>query len=111
MKNRTTDKGNTVVSTHDHFSKSTPNSKDVINELLTGVPIHHTDWTKSHEGEQHRLGVTIHKLRHKYGFDDLIQCPKHSSHPLRHHYFIASKDIDEARDIALKNGLLKGERE
>ncbi|CAN8140960.1 hypothetical protein THIOSC15_2640002 [uncultured Thiomicrorhabdus sp.] len=94
-----------------HSIKSVPNSVEVIKALLKGDVIHHSDWTKTHGGEQHRLGVTIHTLRHKHKFGDLIQCPKDKEHPKRFHYFIAPSDIPQATEIARQCGLLSEEKQ
>lgn len=108
MKIRTTQKNSLFSNILDHSTKSTPSPKAVINELLLGTPIHHTDWTKTHGGEQHRLGLAIFKLRHKYGFGKLIQCPRGSDHPLKDHYFIAPSDLLVAIQIAKDKGLWMG---
>jgi hypothetical protein len=104
MKNRAHDQARTVKSNYNHSTKSTPSVKAVINYLLTGKPLHHTDWTKAHEGEQHRLGITIHRLRHTYGFKKLITT--HTSGPLKNHYQILGSDLQEAEIIARHHGLI-----
>jgi len=104
MKNRPNDQARTVKSNNNHSTKSTPSVKAVINYLLTGEPLHHTDWTKAHGGEQHRLGLAIYSLRHKYGF--LIECPRKRNDPLYGHYHILKSNIAEARQLAEYHGLI-----
>jgi len=108
MKNRTTQENSTAKEPKAHFIKSTPKTKAVINELLTGKAIHHKDWISSHRGEEHRLSETVSRLRHKFGFGDLIQCPR-GNHPLKDHYFIAPSDIPACIQIAKEKGLWMGD--
>lgn len=85
-------------------TKSTPSAKAVINFLLTGQPLHHTDWTKAHGGEQHRLGLAVYYLRHKLKF--VIECPRSTSHPLYGHYFILTSNLADARKLAEYHDLI-----
>jgi hypothetical protein len=106
MKNRDI-KNNTTVNNNDiHSTKSVPNLKEILALLLAGQAIDHQDVIKAHGGEQHRLGIAIHRLRHKHGFGHLIQCPRGKSHPLQYKYFIAPSDISEALKLAAEQGLL-----
>lgn len=89
-----------------HSTRAVPSLRAVINKLITGEAVHHTDWTKAHEGEQHRLGLAIYKLRHKFGFAHLIKCPRERNHPLSCHYFIMNSDLEEARKLARFHGLI-----
>jgi hypothetical protein len=84
--------------------KSTPSLVEVINRLLSGESLHHQ--TLIDEGAGHRLGITIHALREGYEFGQLIQCPR-CKHPKQFHYFIDSKDLPKAREIAMKYELLR----
>jgi hypothetical protein len=90
-----------------HSTKSVPAIAEILHHLLAGEAIHHHDIIKTHSGQQHRLGITISRLRHQYGFGDLIQCPR-GNLPLKNHYFIATSDLKQARDIAEKHGLIEG---
>ncbi len=104
MSNRTHDQANTVKSDSSYSTKSTPSLKEVINVLLTGKSLHHTDWTKSHGGEQHRLGLAVYSLRHKLGF--MIECPRSKNHPQYSHYFILTSNLADARKHAEYHGLI-----
>lgn len=106
MKNRTNDQASTAKQNINHSTKSVPSLKAVMAWLLTGKPLHHTDWTKTHGGEQHRLGIAIHQLRHKYNFGKRIQCPKEKNHPLQYHYFVAPSDMAEVESIAKYHGFI-----
>lgn len=104
MNTRTPEQASTVKSRANHCTKSTPSAKAVINFLLTGQPLHHTDWTKTHDGEQHRLGLAVYYLRHKLKF--VIECPRSTSHPLYGHYFILTSNLADARKLAEYHGLI-----
>ena len=105
MKNRPNNKTRTAIQDTNHSTKSVPAVKPILSKLLKGESVHHQDVIKEHKGQQHRLGITIHRLRHRYGFGDLIQCPR-GQHPLKHHYFIAPSDMAKAFEIAERHNLL-----
>lgn len=86
-------------------TKSVPPLVPVLRRLLKGEAIHHHDIISESNGQQHRLGITVHRLRHKYGFNGLVQCPRDGNHPLKDHYFILSRDIPKAQEIAVLYGL------
>jgi hypothetical protein len=86
-------------------SKSVPALVPFLERLLDGEAIDHQAIIMENGGKQHRLGLAVLKLRVRYGFGDLIQCPRVKDHPLRYHYFIAPSDIGKAHEIALNNGL------
>ena len=84
-------------------SKSVPALAEVLSLLLSGEVIHHQHIIKAHQGQQHRLGLAIHTLRHKFGFT-MIQCPRQKDHPNRYHYFIAQSDLAKAQALAEYHG-------
>lgn len=98
---------NDAASLASHSIKSVPSVVEVINILLTGESLHHQDIIKEHNGQQHRLGITIHRLRKRYRFGKIIQCPR-GNHPLKNRYFIQQSDLDEAWQIAEREGLVNG---
>lgn len=106
MKNRNTTNNVTADNSNFHSTKSVPNIKEVLVLLLEGQAIDHQDVIKKHDGKQHRLGIAIHRLRHKYGFGQIIQCPRTKNHPLQYKYFIAPSDMQAALKLAVEQGLL-----
>jgi|GEM_PF-2710832 len=106
MENRNTTANVTAHNSEFHSTKSVPSIKEVLALLLAGKAIDHQDIIKAHNGNQHRLSIAIHRLRGKYGFRHLIQCPREKDHPLQYKYFIAPKDIPEAIKVASAQGLL-----
>ena len=89
----------------DHHTKAVPAIKPILDRLLKGETLHTQDIIKKNNGEQHRVAIAISRLRHKYGFKDLIQCPR-GCHPSRYRYFIAPSDMKEALELAVKLNLL-----
>lgn len=87
------------------YQNSVPAVVPTLARLLKGEALHHQTITSENNGKQHRLGVTMHRLRHYYKFGALIQCHRDKDHPLQNHYFIAPSDLVEARQTAIKNGL------
>jgi len=81
------------------FSVS-PSKRVVLELLLSGITLHH-----HHFGKQHRLAITIHRLRVHYGLKDYIHTGVRGS-PIADHYYIKLSDCAEVRAIANNYGLL-----
>ncbi len=105
MKNRPNDKERTALNAN-YSTKSVPSAKEVINLLLDGHSISHQAWITRHNGEQHRLGIAVFKLRKKYGFRAFIECPRDKEHPLYCCYYIPKSKLAEARKLAMAKGLI-----
>ena len=87
-------------------TKSVPPIKKILAMLLENKTINHQDIIELYNGEKHRLAIAIQRLRDKYGFRELIQCPRSINHPLANHYFIAPCDIKDAKRLAIKHNLV-----